>query len=146
VPPRNRFPIIQVMANEGHSVKRCCRILEVTEGGCYAWRKRPPSQRTIRHAWLTNLIAKVHVDSRGTYGARRVHAELTIGMGVVVGHNAIEVLMRSAGLQGLPNRRRFRSRVQVATAEGGGRRFAPPAPSGTTHQPGGPLPTQCAWP
>jgi putative transposase len=91
-------------------------VLDVTESGFYAWRRRPPSERAIRHAWLSDVITKIHVDSRGTYGARRVHAELTIGKGIVVGHNAVEMLMRRAGLQGLPNRRRFRSKVQVATA------------------------------
>ena len=116
VPPKGRFAIIEVMAAEGHSIKVSCRVLEVTEAGFYAWRKRPPSERAIRHAWLTDLITKAHVDSRGTYGARRVHAELTIGMGIMVGHNAVEMLMRRAGLQGLPNKRRHRSKVQMATA------------------------------
>ena len=116
VPPKGRFAIIKVMAAEGHSIKVSCRVLEVTEAGFYAWRKRPPSERAIRHAWLTDLITKAHVDSRGTYGARRVHAELTIGMGIMVGHNAVELLMRRAGLQGLPNKRRHRSKVQMATA------------------------------
>lgn len=116
VPPKVRFAIIEVMAAEGHSIKVSCRVLEVTEAGFYAWRKRPPSERAIRHAWLTDLITKAHVDSRGTYGARRVHAELTIGLGIMVGHNAVEMLMRRAGLQGLPNKRRPRSKVQMATA------------------------------
>ncbi len=116
VPPKGRFAIIKVMAAEGHSIKVSCRVLQVTEAGFYAWRKRPPSERAIRHAWLTDLITKAHVDSRGTYGARRVHAELTIGVGIVVGHNAVEMLMRRAGLQGLPNKRRFRSKIQAATA------------------------------
>lgn len=116
VPPKARFAIIKVMVAEGHSIKVSCRVLQVTEAGFYAWRKRPPSERAIRHAWLTDLITKAHVDSRGTYGARRVHAELTIGMGIVVGHNAVEMLMRRAGLQGLPNKRRFRSKIQAATA------------------------------
>jgi transposase InsO family protein len=35
------------------------------------------------------LIVKVHHDSRGTYGALRVHAELRLGHGIMVGHNAI---------------------------------------------------------
>ena len=116
VPPKGRFAITKVMASEGHSIKASCRAVDVTEAGFYAWRRRPPSERAIRHAWLTDLITKAHVDSRGTYGARRVHAELTIGMGIVVGHNAVELLMRRAGLQGLPNKRRHRSKVQVATA------------------------------
>lgn len=116
VPPKGRFAIIKVMVTESHSIKVSCRVLEVTESGFYAWRKRAPSERAIRHAWLTDLITKAHADSRGTYGARRVHAELTIGRGIVVGHNAVELLMRRAGLQGLPNRRRPRSKIQVATA------------------------------
>jgi len=116
VPPRGRFAIIKVMASEGHSIKVSCRVLDVTEAGFYPWRKRPPSERAIRHAWLMDLITKAHGDSRGTYGARRVHAELTVGMGILVGHNAVEMLMRRAGLQGLPNRRRHRNKVQVATA------------------------------
>ena len=90
--------------------------MRVTEAGFYAFRGRPASERTIRHAWLTDLITKVHVDSRGTYGARRVHAELTLGQGIRVSHNAVEMLMRRAELQGLPNKRRFKTKVQVATA------------------------------
>ena len=104
------------MVAEGHSIKMSCRVLQVTGAGFYAWRNRPPSERAIRHAWLTDLITKAHVDSRGTYGARRVHAELTIGHGVIVGHTAVEMLMHRAGLQGLPNKRRFKTKVQVAAA------------------------------
>jgi len=38
----------------------------------------------MRRVWLTSLIREVHAASRGTYGSRRVHAELTLGMGVHV--------------------------------------------------------------
>ena len=34
--------------------------------------------------WLTGLIREVHIASRGTYGYRRVHAELTMAMDVTV--------------------------------------------------------------
>ena len=74
--------------------------------------RRPPSARSIRHVWLTDMISQVHVASRGTYGAHRVHAELTMGYGVTVGHNAVEMLMRRAGIQGLPGRRRPYRRVE----------------------------------
>ena len=57
--------------------------------------------RAIRHAWLTDLIHQIHQQSRGTYGAPRVHAELEFGYEVRVGHNAVALLMRRAGLQGL---------------------------------------------
>ena len=84
--------------------------------GYYTWRNRPPSPRAIRHAWLTDVIAGVHQDSRQTYGARRVHAELTTGLGIVVSHGAVEMLMQRANIQGLSGRPRFRRVPHVATA------------------------------
>ena len=77
------------MAAEGCSVLLACRVLRVSESGFYVRRQRPPSARAIRHAALTDLIGRIHLDSRGTYGARRVHAELTLGHGLVVGHGTV---------------------------------------------------------
>jgi putative transposase len=65
-----------------------CRVLGVAESGYYDWRSRSVSARELRHAWLTDAIRKVYADSFGVYGAHRVHAELTLGMGIAVGHNA----------------------------------------------------------
>jgi putative transposase len=96
------------MAAEGLPVQGACRTLEVSESGYYAWRSRPPSARTIRHAWLTDLIRQVHAASRDTYGSRRVHAELTLGRAIVVGYHAIELLMRRAGLRGLTGAPKYR--------------------------------------
>ena len=81
-------------------------MLGVSTAGYYEWRHRAPSARAIRHAWLTDQIAAVHDASRQVYGARRVHAELVHGHGIVVGYNTISLLMRRAGLVGLPLRRR----------------------------------------
>jgi len=105
-----------VIVAEQHSILLACRVLALSESGYYAQRDRPPSARAIRHAALTDLIGRVHLDSRGTYGARRVHAELTLGHGLVVGHNAIELLMRRAGLAGVSGRPRFRRIPNIATA------------------------------
>ena len=104
------------MAAEGLPVELSCRVLGVSVSGYFGWRARPPSPRAIRHAWLTDVIAAVHASSRGTYGARRVHAELTMGRGIAVGHNAVELLMRRAGVQGLSGRPKFRRVPHVATA------------------------------
>jgi putative transposase len=90
------------MAAEGIPVEVACRVLDVSTSGYYAWRSRPPSARSIRHAWLTDLIVKVHRDSGRTYGALRVHAELRLAHRIVVGHNAVVLLMRRAGLAGAP--------------------------------------------
>jgi putative transposase len=94
-------------------------VLGVSDSGYYLWHNRPPSARAIRHAWLTEQIEAVHTVSNGVYGAhcvRRVHAELTLGHGIVVGHGAVEMLMRRAGLKGLPGSRRPRPKHQTPTA------------------------------
>ena len=96
------------MAEEKLPVQVCCRVLEVSESGFYAWRSRPPSARAIRHAWLTDVTRQVHTDSRQTYGSRRIHAELTLGRGISVGFHAVELLMRRAGLQGVTGRPKYR--------------------------------------
>jgi putative transposase len=96
------------MAAEGIPVEVACRVLDVSTSGYYAWRSRPPSQRSVRHAWLTDLIVEVHQASRGTYGALRVQAELRLGRGIVVGHNAVALLMRRAGLAGATGRPKWR--------------------------------------
>jgi len=105
-----------MMAAEHLPVEVCCCVLGVSVSGFYLWRSRLPSERAIRHAWLTDLIVQIHADSRGTYGARRVDAELTLGHGLVVGHQALEMLMHRARVQGLSGRPRFRRVPNVATA------------------------------
>jgi putative transposase len=104
------------MAADRLSVLLACRVLRVSESGYYAQHDRPPSARAIRHALLTDVIRAVHLDSRGTYGARRVHAELTLGHDLVVGRGAVELLMHRACIAGLSGRPRFRRIPHVATA------------------------------
>ena len=98
------------MRTEGLSTQLACRVLGVSQSGFYEWRSRPPSARSIRHAWLTDIICQIHQQSRGTYGARRVHAELRLGHRITVGHNAVSMLMRRAGIAGLSGNRRPRRR------------------------------------
>jgi putative transposase len=109
VPPKGRFEIAERMVAEGHRAQVCCRVLRVSESGLYAHRGRGPSRRAIRHAGLTDLITEVHTASRRTYGAPRLRAELVMSRGIVVGHNAVAMLMRRAGLKGLPGNKRPRS-------------------------------------
>jgi putative transposase len=79
--------VIEEIASEGHDVKTACDLLEVSRAGFCAWKDRPLSTTAIRQAWLTDLITEIHTASRGTDGAPRVHAELRVGRGVIVGHN-----------------------------------------------------------
>lgn len=93
---------------EGTPVQVACRVVGVSESGWYERLKRPPSERSIRHAMLTDLIRQIHIESRGIYGGRRVHAVLRLGRGIEVGHGQVELLMRRAGLQGLGGRPKWR--------------------------------------
>ena len=104
------------MVAEGLPAQLACRVLEVSESGYYASRSRPLSPRAIRHAWLTDLIQQVHTNFRGVYGYRRMHAELTLGHGISVGAEAVSLLMRRAGLQGLSGRPRYRRIPNQPTA------------------------------
>jgi putative transposase len=76
------------------------------------------------------LIVEVHQRSRGTYGALRVHAELRLGRGVMVGHNAVALLMRRAGLVGATGRPKWRhAKPDQIAADLVNRNFAPSGPN-----------------
>ncbi|HET9718463.1 MAG TPA: IS3 family transposase [Solirubrobacteraceae bacterium] len=91
-----------------HRVATMCRVLAVSRSGYYAWASRPPSRRAVANAALTVEIRRVHADSDGTYGSRRVHAQLRAD-GRAVNLKRVERLMRVEGIQGAyvpPKRRR----------------------------------------
>ncbi|MEO2107568.1 MAG: IS3 family transposase [Actinomycetota bacterium] len=67
-----------------HAVATMARLLEVSTSGYYDWLSRPDGQRTIDDRELTDRIRHHHAESRGTYGARRIHADL-LGEGHEVG-------------------------------------------------------------
>ena len=85
-------------------VATMARVLGVSTSGYYAWRQRPPSVRAQADADLTVRVRAIHDDSRGTYGAPRIHAELAEA-GVAVGRKRVARVMRSAGIAGVSRRR-----------------------------------------
>jgi len=97
--------VIASLTGQGFDVQRACSMLGVAPSGYYDWKVRPPSARTLRHAWLAGEIAQVHKDSGGTYGTLRVTAELRYGRGIHVGKGQVHLLMRRLGIYGLPKRR-----------------------------------------
>lgn len=90
---------------EDYSVNLQCRVLQVSESGYYAWRKRQPSQRENANISLVEQIERVHTASRHTYGCRRVHAALR-QQGIVCNRKRVARLMRLHGLRGCDRRRR----------------------------------------
>ena len=97
--------MIASLTGQGFDVQRACLMLGVSVSGYYDWKLRPPSARTLRHAWLAGEIAQVHKDSGGTYGTLRVTAELRYGRGIHVGKGQVQLLMKRLGIYGLPKRR-----------------------------------------
>ena len=81
-----------------HPIATMCRVLDVSPSGYYAWRKRPLSARARTDVELTAQIEAIERDSRGTYGAPRVHAELA-AQGTHVGRKRVALALEQAGLR-----------------------------------------------
>ena len=79
------------------TITRMCAWLEVSKSGFYEWRSRPESAAARRRAELRLAIGDVFADSDGTYGHRRVAAQLA-RRGVAAGTELIRLLMRDLGL------------------------------------------------
>ena len=75
-----------------HSVQGLCRALRVSPSGYYAAKGRQPSARAQRQSSLATKIREVHLASRQTYGAPRVHAELS-AQGIACCRNTVAKLM-----------------------------------------------------
>lgn len=66
-----------IASEEGnHSVVSMCRWAKVSRSGYYAWRDREPSATAQRREILQTEIRFCFDHSDGTYGYRRVHAQL----------------------------------------------------------------------
>ena len=92
-----------------------CRVLEVSTSGYYAWRKRALSKRAQEDEVLTERIKRIHSDSKGIYGAPRIHAALAQA-GVRVGRKRVARLMRAAEIQGVSRRKRYGTTERQADA------------------------------
>ena len=42
-----------------------CRCLGLNRTSFYAWERRPPSDRALEDAWLTDKIEQIHRANRG---------------------------------------------------------------------------------
>lgn len=62
------------------------------------------------------MVGQICAGSRQTYGAKRVHAELTLGRGIAVCRQTVETPMRRAGLRGVSGRPKYRKIAHAATA------------------------------
>ena len=69
------------------SVVKMCRWMEVSRSGFYEWRSAPESATAKRRGIIALVVQKSFDESDGTYGYRRVHADLA-AWGVPAGRSS----------------------------------------------------------
>jgi transposase InsO family protein len=95
----NVYPFIEAENAGSGNVKRACELLMVSRAAYYAHHTARPSAQQRQDADLTEKIIQVHEESKGTYGAPRVHAELR-AQGQRHSRKRIARLLRAAGRAG----------------------------------------------
>lgn len=80
-----------------YPITKMCDWIGVSRSGFYEWRDRPASATAERRAALTAKIRGVFTANEGTYGHRRVRAELA-RQGVDAGPELVRSIMRAEGL------------------------------------------------
>ena len=99
------------MNQADYPITTMCRLLGVSTSGYYAWVDRGPSTRDEANARLLETINGIHQQSRRTYGAPRITAELR-EEGHLVGKNRVARLMKVAGIEGVSRRRKTRTTLR----------------------------------
>jgi putative transposase len=80
------------------SIVKMCWWMEVSRSGFYEWRSAPESATVKRRGMLALIVRKSFDESDGTYGYRRVHADLA-AWGVPAGPELVRSVMRELGLE-----------------------------------------------
>jgi transposase InsO family protein len=94
----NMYPFIEAEKAGRRNVKRACELLKVSRAAFYQ-HLAGPCPRAQQDAGLAAQIRAVHAESKGRYGAPRVHAQLARD-GRRHGRKRVARIMRQAGLRG----------------------------------------------
>jgi putative transposase len=89
---------------EDFEVAMMCEVLDVSRSGYYAWCTRSPSDRQQHQEKLIEQIEAAHQQSDGTYGSRRIYAELK-DQQISVCVNTVAKLMKQAQICSIMHRR-----------------------------------------
>jgi putative transposase len=79
----------------------CQQSIQVAAATYCAAKTRRPSLRAVRGEQLKPVIAEVHDQNYGVYGARKMQAALRREKGVVIGRDQTARLMRELGIKGV---------------------------------------------
>ena len=78
---------------ERFGVEPICQVLEIAPSAYYSARSRPPSQRSLDDAVLSDEILRVWKENYQVYGARKVWLQLN-REGIACGRDRVERLMK----------------------------------------------------
>jgi transposase InsO family protein len=112
----NAYPFIEAEKAERRNVTKACQLMEASRSAFYEWHEHQPTRRELDDQELTGHITKIHTDSRGTYGAPRVHAELR-RQGFHLSRKRVARLMVATGLAGRCKRRWKRTTIADPQAQ-----------------------------
>ncbi|MFJ1656911.1 IS3 family transposase [Streptomyces sp. NPDC088337] len=113
--PDEAEQVIDHLRQKGLGVDPVCRVLELSPSTYFARKKRPKSARRLHDEQLMPLIERVHAESGGTYGTRRITRALR-RKGVQVARCTVERLMAELGLEGVIRGQRRRTTVPEPSA------------------------------
>ena len=91
-----------------HSIKLMCRVLHLSRSGYYAWLKKQKSDWEKRNDELTEEIRSIHLESKGIYGAPRIHAQLQ-HKGIKTSRKRVARLMSELGICGVTRRKKWKT-------------------------------------
>lgn len=94
--------IVEGLITRGHSGRSACRITGLSRSTFHAHRRRPVSNQRVRRIIVADAIEKIHRRSRGTYGKRRIRAELLDTYEMNVNHKLVSAITTELGIAGLP--------------------------------------------
>jgi transposase InsO family protein len=75
------------------SIGLMCDVLKVGRTGYYDWIKREPSARDLENQMLSSKIEEIFLESRSTYGTRRIR-RILINSGIRISRRRVGKLMK----------------------------------------------------
>ena len=97
------------------TVRRMCRLLEVSRSGYYEWLQRPPGTPTEAEQQVETKVQQSFAQGRGTYGTRRIK-HLLAQEGLHVSRRRIGRILTQAGLR-CKTRRKFKAPTATGHAQ-----------------------------
>ncbi len=88
-----------------YRVAKMAKWLQVSKSGYYAWRKRAASLREQENEILLKEIRRIHKESHGTYGSKKITHEVNRKSDKPVNHKRVERIMRENGIRSKSHRK-----------------------------------------